>query len=719
MGVRGLRTYVEHNCNANVWISSDFRNTGVVIDGRGLYYYIHTLYHTELNFKYGGEYDQLEKKLKEFFEKLKSRNVVPYVVFDGIMARDQKKFETHKKRKKESIEWLSNFWALKKHEVVLPRLVKMIFVQVLKDMDVKHAVADFEADCEIASLANALNVPVMANDCDFCIFNIRRGYIPFQKEIFANENTTVQKFSRSGFAKHLRINPNMLPLFASLIGNDYISKGVLKRFADNVRTIPDIAQFLSEHNSVSDAIAAAKAFYPQEERLEFEEALHLSSEEYQDRPSNLRDCAVRTYNDRQLPQWVIKLYREGSIASEGLSCLCNRIIFLNTLCEKVSLPSAQKCSENLRWYYYYALADAVAPSTTEIPSQKKIGLETDPNQTPSTDQSPESQVDMDTGCVGHTLSQPEGTFGKGGKPSMISAKTEQGTHNDHALAKQPTPVTPSKLQKQSKDSSLNMATGPADRKTDDTPQATSNVSKNSDTPEDVIATEFDRKKSMLVDNEVNVTEKVSEMKIQIHDIQKMSDQEKKTHLLNMLHSDWPFIRDLLDEHQLVVPAMRYWIIHANVKPVHLDALLVHYVDEERSSTGSEFRPFHKEVVVEAVHRFSEWQDVLYWAEQLNTLLSCKFESLQVTKLYNGIRVYKVYERLRDPDIKAEDLVIHSKKNKYLNLRDAITKDLPPDCQFIQSQRSKKQQSKQGGKSMQEKKTNLYENLRDEALDENN
>ena len=589
-----------------------------------------------------------------------------------------------------------------------------------------------EADCEIASLANALDAPVMANDSDFYIFNVKHGYIPFQQYNFSGTNTTVKKFSHNGFTKHLGIASSMSPLLASLIGNDYITEVMLRPFAVHIEKlvsssklnpggkkckVSTIAQFLSKYHSVSDAIHDVTGLYSNEHKLAFEKILHLSIKEYQMKESNLIDyfdsgnlsCNMHTYNDHLLPEWIVKLYRQGFIASEGLSHLCNKKVFLRTQSEDISLPSAHVCTQDLRWCYY-ALASScenagtVVPSTTELPSQSKanlpcmvpVGLETDLNQIQSRSLSPESQVGMKIkDCVDHTLSQPAGTFSKDDEPSMISVKTEPGTDNDHAFEKQPLSVSTSELQKQSKDRTLNMTTGQADSEatfygdmsisvatqvqdsensfelefahvlnfkepsinnteivlssssydgeTDHTLQDPSNnVSKNPDTAEEIMTTEFEREGSSLVQRKVNLTQKFPELKIQIHDIPEMSDQAKKTHLLNMFHSDLSFIHDLPIKHQLVASALRYWVIHANVKPAHLAALLVHYVGDKRSSTTST----SFQVTIEAVHGFSEWQNVLYWVQRLNALFSYTFEPLQVTKLYNGVHVSMLYERLR-------------------------------------------------------------------------
>ena len=140
MGIRGLTTYVNTLENqGQVWESYNLRDTNLVIDGGGLYYHICN----GLNVKFGGQYDEFKNKLKEFFSKLQLNNVVPYVVFDGIKARDQKKFDTHKERKTERIEKMNNLWTSEKSGyVVLPRLTQLAIVEVLQEIKVQYAVAD-------------------------------------------------------------------------------------------------------------------------------------------------------------------------------------------------------------------------------------------------------------------------------------------------------------------------------------------------------------------------------------------------------------------------------------------------------------------------------------------------------------------------------------------------------------------------------------------------
>ncbi|CAB4026257.1 Hypothetical predicted protein [Paramuricea clavata] len=799
MGIRGLTTYVKNLLfdEGQVWESYNLRDTNLVIDGRGLCYHICD----GLNVKFGGQYDQLQNKLKTFFSELQSNNVVSYVVFDGIMTRDEKKLATHKKRNTERIQKMNNLWTSEKStHVVLPRLTQLAVVEVLQEMEVLYAVADFEADCEIALLANELDALVLADDSDFYIFNIRRGYIPLKQHNFSGPNTTVRKFSFDGFTEHLGIDPSMSPLLASLVGNDYISDEMLKPFTDYIESlvtsseleagsekVPTIAQFLSRHKSVSEAIHAVIHLFSDDDKVLFEKSI----EEYQMEQSNLigyfgssdLSCNVHTYNGHSLPQWVVKLYRQGLMAFEGLACLCNRNIFLQTQSENIALPSAQICAQGLRWYYYALALNCegttnTVVSATELHSKNKAGVASmvtdgqlelgrDFDHTLTQGFTPESQARMDTKGFNDTSSSPlalavpgielQTQLVKAGIPSMITVQTEQEMDNDHTHTNRPPPGAqketefcvlsslPELLQEQSKDSIPNMVTGQSESQEEretthyDTTSSTSHIKqiKDSDhihsilesefdnlnentvkseeigllsscdytiedvkfgksdstpqaTTKDIVITEYVREGSSLVKKEVDLTRVVSEIRIQIRDgILEMSDHAKKSHLLNLLDSDLPFIHDLPIEHQIVVSALRYWVIHSQIKPTHLAALLVYYI-------GDSSKREHFKISLEAVHGFSQWQNVLYWVERLNTLFSSPFPQLQVAKLYDGVHVCLVYERLErvKAGIKyAESIVTNT--NLYHHLYDVITKDLPHDRQFNQSRSSEKRRNKGG------------------------
>lgn len=144
MGIHGLTSYVDSmpSGEGNVWEPYKLRNTNVVIDGCGLYYYLYASNY--MNVKYGGQYAEMQERVKEFFSKLKLNNVVAYVIFDGIMGKDEKKFNTKLKRKETYIQKMTKMWttACKGYEMLLPRLMEIAVIEVLKEIHVQYAVSD-------------------------------------------------------------------------------------------------------------------------------------------------------------------------------------------------------------------------------------------------------------------------------------------------------------------------------------------------------------------------------------------------------------------------------------------------------------------------------------------------------------------------------------------------------------------------------------------------
>lgn len=209
----------------------------------------------------------------------------------------------------------------------------------------------------------------MSNDSDFYIFNVKHGYIPFRHYTFTGCSVTVKKFNFMAFIKYLNITEKMPPLLASLVGNDYISDGMLmpfiyyigkNKYCKGLHKIAAISLFLSKYDTISEAVQFVLSLYTPEQKLKFEKQLRLSIEEYQKKESFLigyfQSCDhgsnLRTYNGFSLPTWLIELFRDGSIAPEGIASLCNRKLFLRTQSEDVKQSSSQMCVESLRWKYY-------------------------------------------------------------------------------------------------------------------------------------------------------------------------------------------------------------------------------------------------------------------------------------------------------------------------------------------------------------------------------
>lgn len=248
MGIHGLTTFIQENPD----LLQDFQlhDTKVVIDGNNLYHQL--FYHYHVNHHYNGDYDQFALKTKQFFHLFKSCNISPIIVFDGGYDTDDRKLQTTLERARTRLH-LAGFISHGDRGKVLPILAYETFRHVLIELDIPHVTCDFEADSEIVVLANDLNCPVISMDSDFYIFEVQGGYIPFDSinhsvhrlkkdEVSDSETKSSEKyipvqiyFTQNLVKKFPDLKDSVLPLIATMLGNDFISVKKLAEFYSKLK----------------------------------------------------------------------------------------------------------------------------------------------------------------------------------------------------------------------------------------------------------------------------------------------------------------------------------------------------------------------------------------------------------------------------------------------------------------------------------------------------
>ena len=140
MGIRGLTSYLERE--PDLWTTVYLKNTKVVIDGNGLFYWLYIS--SELDCRRGGQYNAFHDRVRSFFERLDSNGVQAFVVLDGASDPSDRKLATSIKRAKESINSAYNLASnsLDAKHNVRPKLLRRAFIQALDDLEVKFSVCD-------------------------------------------------------------------------------------------------------------------------------------------------------------------------------------------------------------------------------------------------------------------------------------------------------------------------------------------------------------------------------------------------------------------------------------------------------------------------------------------------------------------------------------------------------------------------------------------------
>ncbi|WAR18233.1 ASTE1-like protein [Mya arenaria] len=109
--------------------------------------------------EYGGDYDNYANKCKTFFTNLRACKVEPYVVLDGGYDPDKRNWNTavqvqRKASSREPAGLICENGPEATEEHVLPFLCHETFQHVLRELQIPQVTCPYEADREIAVLAN-------------------------------------------------------------------------------------------------------------------------------------------------------------------------------------------------------------------------------------------------------------------------------------------------------------------------------------------------------------------------------------------------------------------------------------------------------------------------------------------------------------------------------------------------------------------------------------
>lgn len=239
MGVRGLTTYIAENADRYL-DAMELHDCNVVVDGDSLSCQLYK----SINSAFGGNYDDYFRAVCKFFRMLQQCNVTAYVLLDGGYLPN--KLYTVKQRlraKIGAIKHLNPFEC----QPTFPILMREVFVEALECCDVSFMRCTFEADHEVAALSRKLKCPVLSFDSDFYIHDVL--YIPSVSiipRVYKRSTRAADSKEKGSFLKcsayqisnltrgRCDLREEMVPLFAILLGNDYISTTIFKKFFLNV-----------------------------------------------------------------------------------------------------------------------------------------------------------------------------------------------------------------------------------------------------------------------------------------------------------------------------------------------------------------------------------------------------------------------------------------------------------------------------------------------------
>lgn len=391
MGIPGLTTLIDENLH----LLDDFKlhHSKVIIDGNNL---LHLLfYNYNIDFTHGGDYNKFYRRIKEFFGILKSCDIEPYIILDGGYEPDDRKLKTVLDRAKNRIH-LASFIAYEKCGKILPILSYEVFISALDDLGIHHVTCDFEADNQIAVLANDFKCPVISFDSDFYILNVEHGFIPFDsvnfevQPIAADDEGRQFKylpvkiyFTQNFISCFPVLDKRVLPLMATVLGNDYVHIKNFEEFYSSLRTpkhlqssitvsrtrtkMLKVVHWLGNLKSVESGVLSLVMSVKPENRDKVRSLIDKSMEAYTNVAgyssfnlyqffTNKNDCieskSINSYNDRFVQEWFVKFHRQSKMAVFMQNTLVLHRNILLCQVEDMKLLSSYNPSLRLRRVLY-------------------------------------------------------------------------------------------------------------------------------------------------------------------------------------------------------------------------------------------------------------------------------------------------------------------------------------------------------------------------------
>lgn len=157
-------------------------------------------------------------------------------------------------------------------------LCHLTFQMVMQEMKLPFVVCDFEADHDIAALANKLKCPVLSRDSDFFVYIIEQGFIPLDKFVLSDIECTCMIYHARNMTNVFGgLSVEKLPLLGVALGNDYVNRKYLYSFyssleRNDVKQWPyeklsnvqrKVIQWVQESWDINEAVCVLKRSAPE------------------------------------------------------------------------------------------------------------------------------------------------------------------------------------------------------------------------------------------------------------------------------------------------------------------------------------------------------------------------------------------------------------------------------------------------------------------------
>uniref|UniRef100_A0AAX7UF57 Asteroid domain-containing protein n=1 Tax=Astatotilapia calliptera TaxID=8154 RepID=A0AAX7UF57_ASTCA len=332
----------------------------LIIDGAALYYSLYYTSDPKLDQRCGGDYPGFKDEVCNFFKTLQDCEVTPYVFLDGGSGPEKREHLVSRlKHKLEKAKTVAETEpdAAPQGCNVLPPLVKDVFIEILKEKDIMFEQCLGEADPVIVSAANQKQCAVLSIDKDFYIFDLCKGFLHldnFEWKSKEDEKIPAKLYTRSKFCEHFKLDPALMPVFASIAGNDYSRLKDNGTFANessspgeySIKRLDGILRFLSKVNlhGLNDS--------QKRERALSQALNHVGKKENQTFKLAIQKYVQPEKKCLELPTWVSKKVERGEITTFVISVVDQKTMMLPALVEDFSQRSSYTAAYPIRQYFY-------------------------------------------------------------------------------------------------------------------------------------------------------------------------------------------------------------------------------------------------------------------------------------------------------------------------------------------------------------------------------
>uniref|UniRef100_A0A3Q2WC14 Asteroid domain-containing protein n=1 Tax=Haplochromis burtoni TaxID=8153 RepID=A0A3Q2WC14_HAPBU len=380
MEVSKLKKMIDDLC---LYEEVNIEKTGLIIDGAALYYSLYYTSDPKLDRRCGGDYPGFKDEVCNFFKTLQVCEVTPYVFLDG--GSDPDKHKTLVYRRKDTEEKAKTIATTKPENAVpkgcnvLPPLVKDVFIEILKEKGIEFKQCLGEADPEVVSDANQKQCPVLSIDKDFCIFDLCKGFLHldnFEWKSKKDEKIPAKLYTRSKFCEHFKLDPALMPVFASIAGNDYSRLEDRGRFARqssssgeySIKRLDGMLRFLTKANL--DGLNDSQ----KRERALSQALSHVGKKENKTFKLAIQKYVQPEKPSSKLPTWVRKKVERGELTTSVISVVDQKSMMPPVLVEDFSQRSSYTAAYPIRQYFYKLLTKDVQALLPDLSSDEQKNL---------------------------------------------------------------------------------------------------------------------------------------------------------------------------------------------------------------------------------------------------------------------------------------------------------------------------------------------------------